>query len=58
MSVKQRLRALERKLATGKRRWVIKLMDDFNHVIWSPREPREGERVHEIHIGGVDITEI
>jgi hypothetical protein len=58
MSVKQKLRALERKLATGKRRWVTKLTDDLGHVIWSPREPREGERVHEIHIGGVDINEV
>jgi hypothetical protein len=58
MSVKQKLRALERKLAARKAGWVIKLTDDLGHVLWRPREPREAEEVHEIHIGGVDITQV
>jgi hypothetical protein len=58
MSVKQKLRALERRLAARKAGWVIKLTDDLGHVVWSPRPPREGEEVHEIRIGGVDITQV
>ena len=58
MRIRDKVRTLERKLASGKRRWVTKLTDDLGHVIWSPREPREGDKVHEIHIGGVDITEV
>ena len=58
MSVKQKLRTLERKLAARKTGWVIKLTDDLGHVLWRPREPREAEEVHEIRIGGVDITQV
>ena len=56
--MKQKLRALERRLAARKAGWVIKLTDNLGHVLWRPREPREGEEVHEIRVGGVDITEV
>ena len=58
MRIRDKVRTLERKLAGGKRRWITKLTDDLGHVIWSPRPPREGEEVHEIRIGGVDINEV
>jgi hypothetical protein len=58
MSVKRKLRALERKVADDRKGNIIKLTDDQDRVIWSPRPPREGERVHEIRVGGVDIREI
>ena len=58
MSLKQKLRSLERKLTDEWQRWVTKLTDVRANVIWAPRPPREAERVREIHIGGVDIREI
>ena len=58
MSLKRKLRALERKVTDGRRRWVTKLTGERGNVIWAPRPPREAEKVHEIHIGGVDIREI
>ena len=60
MSVKKKLRALERKVLIGRPRRFLKLTDDSGYLRWSTREPREGEKaqVHEIHIGGVSIREI
>lgn len=57
MSVKKKLRALERKLVIGRPRRFLKLTDDYGYLRWSPREPREGEEA-QIHIGGVGIREI
>ena len=43
MSLKQKLRSLERKMTDGRQRWVTKLADDLGNVIRAPRAPRDAE---------------
>ena len=58
MSTKQRLAKLERELGGRRRRdrLVVVIRDDFGHEIWPPgHRPRDGDAIHEIVIGGIDI---
>ena len=56
--IKQRLAKLERELGGGRRRdrLVVVIRDDFGHEIWPPGDrPRDGDEVHTIRIGGIDV---
>ena len=61
MSTKQRLTKLEHVLGGRRRRprHVVVIRDDFGHEIWPPgHRPRDGDAIHEIVIGGIDIRDI
>ena len=57
-SMKGRVTKLERKAGSRGPRHVVVIRDDFGHEIWPPdHRPRDGDAIHEIVIGGIDVRE-
>ena len=56
MSIRDRLQRIEKQTGIDKGRTVTVWTDDYGHTDYPMGKPRPGDKVLEIHIGGIDLV--